>query len=174
MAQHFKVKLMHFGLNFPNDESRIRAQDIKVSEKPVPILLNQQFKGWFQDETTAEIGSANVYTENFDLVADCYFDRDVMVVQPLHDHIIIRTLKGNLLPFNSFSLHIDLMSYEGPESFMIPRILNARVKSLSPVPYGADPAFCEPYIFTDPDEKHRQADQAIIFPGPLINKFILD
>ena len=120
--------------------------------------------------------------DNFNLIADCYFDRGVMVVQPKHDHIIVRTLKGNLLPFNSLSLHIDHMGYDEPEPFMVPRIIHSKIISLAPVPYGADPAFCEPYIFTEPitgleqnhPERFRQADQAIIFPGPLFEKFILD
>ena len=175
MGNHFKVKLINFGLTFNNDDSRILVQDIKLSEKAIPILINQRFNNWvvLPDDHDNEIGHADLYTENFSLFADCYIDKGIMVTQPKHDHIIMRAPKGHLLPFSSLSLHVDHMIYEvTKQDLHIPKILNAQVRSLAVVPYLADPGV---FILTEyVDTDSRKSKQSIIFPGQNIDKFILD
>jgi len=175
MDNHFNIKLINFGLTFNNDDSRILVKDIKLSEKSIPILINQRFNTWVSlpDDRDNEIGYADLYTENFNLFADCYIDKGIMVTQPKHDHIIIRSPRGYLLSFSSLSLHVDHMIYEvGEQDLHIPKILNAQIKSLSPVMHLADPGvfICTEYV----DKNSRDSKQSIIFTGQNIDKFILD
>lgn len=160
----FTVKLINFGLTFPNYDCRIRVQDIQLPSKPIPILWQHYFNSWAHPENE-ELGSANIYTENFNLFADCYFDDKVMLAQPKHDHIVIRHPDKLALAFNSLSIMVDRASIEkSSQNELSPNMIkNAHIKNLSLVQCIADPG-----VFLETN-----SDQFIIYTGPTINKNIL-
>ena len=168
MGQHFRIKLITYGLLFPNDNSRVLVQDMKIKDQPVPIVWQQGFTYIPSDNN--DIGFANLVKENFDLYADCYFEKPHFLTQPNHDRLFISHRDGRRMFFNSLSMFVDKIVYESnPPELYVPRILDLTIQNLSPVIYAADPGT---FIFTDNTDEVVKAKKAIIFPGHMFDNHL--
>ena len=177
---HFLIKLMNYGLTFHNLGVRIRVQDLILPTEPIPIVWSHRFKPWIKTDSDEDIGTATLFTENFNLWADCQFRSNLIMSQPSKDKILIQPIGKRMISMNSLSILVHQASIEKSidNEYAPDFIKNARIINLSPVIDTANPG---EFIFGEPLNPSKSynnpdyiTDKYIIFTGDLVNKNILD